>query len=64
MLEDTKAAGEVKALAEFWNVMREDSDRAVYGPRVSTPPIPPCQLLRAPQAPTQGSFVLHGKPGT
>lgn len=36
MLEDTKAAGEVKALAEFWNVMREDSDRAVYGPRVRT----------------------------
>ena len=31
-LSDTKAAGEVKALAEFTTMMGEDPDRAYYGP--------------------------------
>eukprot|EP00670_Eutreptiella_braarudii_P008918 CAMPEP_0174312610 /NCGR_PEP_ID=MMETSP0810-20121108/4398_1 /TAXON_ID=73025 ORGANISM="Eutreptiella gymnastica-like, Strain CCMP1594" /NCGR_SAMPLE_ID=MMETSP0810 /ASSEMBLY_ACC=CAM_ASM_000659 /LENGTH=381 /DNA_ID=CAMNT_0015421047 /DNA_START=41 /DNA_END=1186 /DNA_ORIENTATION=- len=31
-LSDTKAAGEVKALDNFYDMMNEDPDRAVYGP--------------------------------
>ena len=36
-LAETKAAGEVKALDEFFEMMRNDSDRAFYGYNV--PPI-------------------------
>jgi protein pelota len=35
-LAETKAAGEVKALDEFFEMMRNDSDRAFYGYNVPT----------------------------
>lgn len=34
-LSETKAAGEVKALEEFFEMMRNDPDRAFYGYKVS-----------------------------
>ncbi len=37
-LAETKAAGEVKALDEFFEMMRNDSDRAFYGYNVPPPP--------------------------